>query len=129
MSTVMIRYNTKAADNDPMKWRVIIDGVESLADEVIVQGVSRTSTDVIEGGLVKHHVSVNDADVIWVGKTAFVRSKKPDFEVFTNPRGVQFRIGNQCFMIQGTGIDDDPLDSKAMREFYVKMLNIALGSL
>ncbi len=127
MSVVKIRYNTEAKDGDSLKWRVLIDGVEQLAEEVNIQGLARTSTDVIEGNRIKHHISISDAEISWVGRCAFVRSRRPDFEVTKTKRGVHFRIGNQQFTLDETGPDPDP--DADIQDYYIKMLTLALGGL
>ncbi len=127
MSIVKVRYNTKATENDPLKWRVLVDGLEFLADDVIMQGFTRTSTDLLPEGIVKHHISI-EGTVTWIGCSAYVTSAKPEFSVKSTPRGVQFYIGNQGFTLANTEMSDDP-ESQGTQEFFERMLNMALGSL
>jgi hypothetical protein len=35
---IILRFNTKAKDNDPLVWRVFINGVENLASEFEIHG-------------------------------------------------------------------------------------------
>ncbi len=129
MSDVKIRYNTNAGPDDPLKWRVLVDGTELLADHVVLQGIARTSTDELPGGIVKHHVSMRDADVEKVGDMVYVTGKQPKFEVSKSPRGVQFTIGNQCFTLANTEMSDADPESADHQDFHVRMLRLALGNL
>ena len=57
---VKIRYNTNYPERSPKKWRVIVNDVERLADEVEIKCSSYTSEDsmVIDGKEVKKfHIS------------------------------------------------------------------------
>lgn len=128
MSDVKLRYNTQAGPDDPLKWRVLVDGVEHLAEHVVMQGIVRTSTDELPGGLVKHHVSMTDVDVELVEGMAYVTGKQPSFAVSATARGVQFTIGNQGFTLAGTELDDDP-EAAGNQEYFMRMLRLALGNL
>jgi hypothetical protein len=56
---IKLRYNT---DKDKINselpaWRVLIDGVEHLADHVVIETASWTTQDLIEKNKVKWHLS------------------------------------------------------------------------
>ncbi len=53
---ILIRFNTKF-EEDPLKrkWRVLIDGEESLAHKVQTYGPCETVTEPIATGEIKHH--------------------------------------------------------------------------
>ncbi len=59
MHHILIRFNTKfeEADSPDLKWRVVIDGKEHLASHVKVMVPTETTQDVIEGGILKWHIS------------------------------------------------------------------------
>jgi hypothetical protein len=54
---VKIRYNTNAKSEDALHWRVLIDGVEHLASNIIVNCMSYTTRDQIEGVGEKWHIT------------------------------------------------------------------------
>ena len=59
---VKIRYNNTCADGKNF-WRVIIDGKEEIASEVIINCVSRTTTDLIHS-VKKMHITCNPSHII-----------------------------------------------------------------
>jgi hypothetical protein len=63
---VKIRYNTNAKSDDKLHWRVIINGVEHLASNVIINCMTRTTKDYIEGVGDKWHISCNPTQIEWV---------------------------------------------------------------
>jgi hypothetical protein len=63
---VKIRYNTNAKSDDILHWRVIINGVEHLASNVIINCMTRTTKDYIEGVGDKWHISCNPTQIEWV---------------------------------------------------------------
>jgi len=63
---VKIRYNTNAKSDDTLHWRVIINGVEHLASNVIINCMTRTTKDYIEGVGDKWHISCNPTQIEWV---------------------------------------------------------------
>jgi hypothetical protein len=65
---VSIRYNTKAISNEDLHWRVIIDGVEHLASNVIINCMSYTTKDIIEGVGEKWHITCQPKQVQWMEK-------------------------------------------------------------
>ena len=54
---VKIRFNTNYPEKSDKKWRLIVFGTEKLVDEIVLQCQSYTSTDTIEEGVIKHHIS------------------------------------------------------------------------
>lgn len=53
---ILIRFNTKfEEDSLSRKWRVLVDGVESLAHKVKIHGICETITEPIASGEIKHH--------------------------------------------------------------------------
>lgn len=63
---VKIRYNTNAKLEDDLHWRVLINGVEHLASNVIVNCKSYTTKDYIEGVGDKWHISCNPSEITWL---------------------------------------------------------------
>lgn len=58
--TFRIRFNTDALknpDGDLPLWRVLMNGQEHLARHVAIQVKAWTTTDTIESGLIKHHIT------------------------------------------------------------------------
>ncbi len=60
LSTFQIRFNTDAL-KDPGRdlplWRVLENGTERLARHVNIQVKAWTSTDLLETGITKHHIT------------------------------------------------------------------------
>ena len=65
---VKIRYNTNAKSEDALHWRVLIDGVEHLASNIIVNCISYTTRDHIEGVGEKWHITCEPKQVKWMDK-------------------------------------------------------------
>lgn len=65
---VKIRYNTNAKSEDTLHWRVLIDGVEHLASNIIVNCMSYTTRDQIEGVGEKWHITCEPQQVKWMEK-------------------------------------------------------------
>ena len=63
-----VRYKTDAKPEDLLQWRVIIDGVEYHASKVIINCMSHTTRDVVEGGLEKWHITCEPRQVQWLEK-------------------------------------------------------------
>jgi hypothetical protein len=63
---VKVRYNTEKnkLDKTLPAWRVIVNGVEHLADNVTVETKAWTSEDEIQPGLLKFHISC-EGSVVW----------------------------------------------------------------
>ena len=56
--TMQIRFNTNYPEKSPHKWRLLIDGEQTLVDEVYIMVPSWTTTDKLSTGEVKHHITV-----------------------------------------------------------------------
>lgn len=65
---VQIRFNTERERKDGSlpAWRLLIDGVEHLAESVEIQVPCRTTQDLLPSGIVKWHVSCRGM-VRWLG--------------------------------------------------------------
>ena len=66
---VKVRFNTNYPVNSDKKWRVIIDDVQHLVDEVELFAISYTSEDKVkdeEGNeIIKYHISATAKDVVF----------------------------------------------------------------
>ena len=72
MAKIQIRFNTKYLEGDPrMKWRLLIDGKEFLAQDIKINVPSFTTEDIIETGEMKWHLSCV-GEVVWQGAVATV---------------------------------------------------------
>ena len=74
---VKIRYNT-LVDDDKHYWRVIIDGEEHLAMDVIINAPTYTTKDEVWDKVrgekvVKHHITCDAESVSWVDKIAVIQ--------------------------------------------------------
>ena len=69
---VKIRYNTNAKPEDTLHWRVLIDGVEHLASNVIINCMIHTTKDNIEGVGEKWHISCNPSQIQWMGEECII---------------------------------------------------------
>ena len=77
MIDIKVRYNTKCDDNH-MFWRILVDGFEYLASNVIFEIPTHTTRDIvydpsIKGKVDKHHLSCDANDVIWKGDVVIVK--------------------------------------------------------
>jgi hypothetical protein len=72
MNKVNIRYNTKATETDTLHWRVVINGVETLASEVEVNVKLRTTKDWIEGVGYKWHITCESDNIQWSGTKCII---------------------------------------------------------
>ena len=63
---IKIRFNTdkEKIDNSLKPWRVIVDGAEYLADNVVIQTESWTTLDEISPGKFKWHISTV-GKIVW----------------------------------------------------------------
>ena len=52
---ILIRYNTKALDGDPLIWRVFVNGQENLASEITISGYCQSEASK-EGEVVKYNI-------------------------------------------------------------------------
>lgn len=66
-----IRFNTE--NNGNLKWRVIIEGEEHLAEHVTCNVPTFDTTDELPGGKIKHHFSCYYTQLEWIGKVLIVR--------------------------------------------------------
>jgi hypothetical protein len=77
MIDVKIRYNTLCDDNHNF-WRVIIDGNESIASNIIVEIPTYTTRDIVwdsnrKENVDKHHLSCRANEVIWRGDVVIIK--------------------------------------------------------
>ncbi len=64
---IKIRFNTECTDN-LLYWRVLIDGVEHLAEKVFINVPVYTSGDFLpEKNQTKHHISSESDNLVWNG--------------------------------------------------------------
>ncbi len=68
---IKIRFNTHADENEPLKWRVLIDGQEFLASEVTTRVPTMTTRDELSPDLVKFHITCYGA-IQWEGSKVHV---------------------------------------------------------
>lgn len=71
---VKIRYNHDAGES-PLKWRVVIEGKEHLAENIDVLVPSVTTGDFIEGVGQKYHISCEPDLVVWEGKKVILKDR------------------------------------------------------
>ena len=69
---VKIRYKTDAKIDDTLQWRVLIDGVEHYASNVVINCMSHTTKDILEGGIEKWHITCNPQQVKWMGEECII---------------------------------------------------------
>lgn len=69
MNHIQIRYNTKN-DGGPLKWRIIVDGEESLASHVEVEGYLYGEASIVDG-IEKMNLAC-DGEIYWNGTAAKV---------------------------------------------------------
>lgn len=74
---VKLRYNTLVKDNR-LYWRILIDGKEYLASNVVFELPTETTGDLVwdeqrQCEVFKHHVSCEAKEVIWNGDTVIVK--------------------------------------------------------
>jgi hypothetical protein len=77
MIDVKIRYNTLSTDNY-LCWRILIEGIEHLASNVIVEIPTFTTRDRVfdpsrNQYVDKHHVSCQANEVVWKGDVVIVK--------------------------------------------------------
>jgi hypothetical protein len=77
MIDVKLRYNTLCDDNH-LFWRILIDGVERVASNVIFEIPTYTTRDIVydpsrDTSVDKHHLSCTANEVIWKGDVVIVR--------------------------------------------------------
>ncbi len=65
--TIKLRYNNDCKDNR-LYWRVLIDGVEHLAENVEIKIATSTTEDFLpEKRVTKHHISCESDSLVWEG--------------------------------------------------------------
>nr|BFD66478.1 hypothetical protein HAGR004_15000 [Bdellovibrio sp. HAGR004] len=71
---IKIRYNTEKDKTDASlpAWRVLIDGVEHLAESIQVDVPCWTTKDEVQPGLLKWHISC-EGEVVWSEKKCLVQ--------------------------------------------------------
>ncbi len=69
---VKIRYKTDAKENDTLQWRVLIDGIEHHASNVIINGMCHTTKDYIEGVGDKWHITCYANQVNWLNQECII---------------------------------------------------------
>jgi len=63
--SIKIRFNTECTDNR-LYWRVLIDGIEHLAENVFINVPVYTSGDFLpEKNQIKHHISCESDNLVW----------------------------------------------------------------
>lgn len=62
---IKIRFNTKYQGDGDLPWRVVINGKEQLASNVIINTISITTKDHIEGIGDKYHITCKADRVYW----------------------------------------------------------------
>jgi len=77
MKDVKVRYNTLCDDNH-LYWRVLIDGIEYTASNVVFEIPSHTTRDIVwdsnrQADVDKHHLSCMASEVIWKGDLVIIK--------------------------------------------------------
>ena len=77
MIDVKVRYNTLCEDNH-MFWRILIDGHEHLASNIIFEIPPHTTRDIVydsnrNESVDKHHISCKANKVIWKGDVVIIK--------------------------------------------------------
>jgi hypothetical protein len=74
MSRIQIRFNTEKEKRDAKlpAWRVLVDGVEHLAENVRIEAPTWTSEDILPTGQKKWHLS-SEGEVTWENTTCVIR--------------------------------------------------------
>ena len=67
---VQLRFNTNFPKTSDKKWRILINDVQHLVDEIDVDRPCYTSEDIVKGDdgndIVKYHISINNVkDVLF----------------------------------------------------------------
>lgn len=62
---ILVRFNTKVADDSEGRaWRVLENGIETLAHKVLIEVPCESITEPISTGEIKHHILCH-GNVIW----------------------------------------------------------------
>lgn len=72
MYEIKIRYNTNAVNSDDPHWRIIIDGTEHLAKEIIINTPTYTTKDFIKGVGEKWHITAKCKSIVWNGEVCTI---------------------------------------------------------
>jgi hypothetical protein len=77
-SIIKVRFNTafQEADDPSLKWRVLENGQEKLAREIIINVPSWTSHDFLQSGIEKWHITC-DGRIRWDGECAIIEGQRP----------------------------------------------------
>lgn len=66
---VKIRFNTNYPNSSDRKWRIIINDMQHLVDEIEIQTISFTSEDIVKDDagneITKYHISTKAKDVLF----------------------------------------------------------------
>jgi len=93
---VSIRFNT-AAGESPLKWRVVINGVEHLASQVDTLVATTTTQDFIEGVGEKWHVTCQPDLITWDGDRVILQDKvKKVSRVRHILKSLTYRVYSSC---------------------------------
>jgi uridine kinase len=63
MKKVDIRFNTNFPSKSQYEWRVLIDGIETLVNNVRIETPCYTTSTFIEGHGMKWHLSTNASNI------------------------------------------------------------------
>jgi hypothetical protein len=77
---IIIRFNTKAENNDPFVWRIFVNGVENLATGFEINGYAHDVRS-LDGEIVKYNVGCKGR-VRWDGTRAVIITMKRDPDIF-----------------------------------------------
>jgi hypothetical protein len=77
MIDVKVRYNTNCLDNH-LFWRILIDGIEYLASNIIFEIPTHTTRDIVydpsrKEDVDKHHLSCDENEVVWKGDVVIIK--------------------------------------------------------
>lgn len=71
---ILIRFNTKAAESNPLKWRVFVNGRENLASGFQIHGFVNDEIS-HEGSQIKYNLSCQGR-IRWEGDVAVIFAAK-----------------------------------------------------
>lgn len=73
MASIKIRFNTeyKSTPSEEYKWRIVVDGQESLAKNVAIKVPSCSTEDLLPSGIMKYHISC-EGNVVWSDGNAII---------------------------------------------------------
>lgn len=119
---IKVRYNTEKDKTDPTlpAWRVLIEGVEHLAESVEFTTPGWTSQDEISPGLIKWHISCR-GKVVWNGKNCRIESGiAPGVLWFTGlPAAGKTTLAKAIAQeLRSHGCKVEELDGDAIREVF-----------